>query len=67
MRTLLPEPLERALAALPQPFTVSEACRVLDTSRRVALPRLQLLDHGSVDSGNSPLRLHVLDQAAPRR
>ena len=35
--------LER-LAALPQPFTTSEARQALGTSRRVALPLLGLLD-----------------------
>jgi selenocysteine-specific elongation factor len=34
----------RALASLPQPFTVSEARRALDTSRRVAVPLLEHLD-----------------------
>jgi selenocysteine-specific elongation factor len=34
----------RVLAALPQPFTVSEARRALDTSRRVAVPLLEHLD-----------------------
>jgi len=33
-----------ALRALPQPFTVSEARRALDTTRRVAVPLLELLD-----------------------
>jgi selenocysteine-specific elongation factor len=33
-----------ALGALPQPFTVSEARRALDTTRRVAVPLLELLD-----------------------
>jgi selenocysteine-specific elongation factor len=32
------------LAGLPQPFTMSEARRALDTSRRVAVPLLELLD-----------------------
>jgi selenocysteine-specific elongation factor len=32
------------LAGLPQPFTVSEASRALDSSRRVVLPLLQWLD-----------------------
>jgi selenocysteine-specific elongation factor len=39
--------LERAvviLKALPQPFTVSEAKRALETSRRVAVPLLEQLD-----------------------
>ena len=33
-----------ALGALPQPFTVSEARKALDTTRRVAVPLLELLD-----------------------
>ncbi|GGW77006.1 selenocysteine-specific translation elongation factor [Streptomyces lucensis JCM 4490] len=32
------------LRALPQPFTLSEARRALDTTRRVAVPLLELLD-----------------------
>jgi selenocysteine-specific elongation factor len=32
------------LAGLPQPFTVSEARRALGTTRRVAVPLLELLD-----------------------
>lgn len=42
-----PDALERAaevLAKLPQPFTVSEARRALDTTRRVAVPLLEQLD-----------------------
>ena len=35
----------RVLAALPQPFTTSEARRALDSSRRVTIPLLELLDH----------------------
>jgi selenocysteine-specific elongation factor len=34
----------RVLVALPQPFTVSDARRALDTSRRVAVPLLEHLD-----------------------
>lgn len=34
----------RVLAALPQPFTVSEARRALGTTRRVAVPLLEQLD-----------------------
>lgn len=34
----------RVLATLPQPFTVSEARRALDTTRRVAIPLLEHLD-----------------------
>ncbi|MFT4297393.1 MAG: SelB C-terminal domain-containing protein [Micropruina sp.] len=34
----------RLLAAIDQPFTVSEARKTLDTTRRVAIPLLELLD-----------------------
>ncbi|MEH0938550.1 selenocysteine-specific translation elongation factor [Micromonospora psammae] len=34
----------RVLAALPQPFTLSAARQALDTTRRVAVPLLELLD-----------------------
>ncbi|MFC7485632.1 selenocysteine-specific translation elongation factor [Knoellia sp. CPCC 206453] len=42
--TALPSALER-LAALPQPFTTSEARQALGASRRVALSLLRRLDH----------------------
>jgi selenocysteine-specific elongation factor len=44
---LLPDSIQAAataLAALPQPFTVSQARQALDTTRRVAVPLLELLD-----------------------
>jgi selenocysteine-specific elongation factor len=44
---LLPGAVELAigtLAALPQPFTLSSARQALDTTRRVAVPLLELLD-----------------------
>jgi selenocysteine-specific elongation factor len=44
---LLPGSVERSvsvLAALTQPFTVSEAKQALGTTRRVAVPLLELLD-----------------------
>jgi selenocysteine-specific elongation factor len=44
---LAPDAFDRAadvLAALPQPFTVSEARRALGTTRRVAVPLLEQLD-----------------------
>ncbi|TDC32778.1 selenocysteine-specific translation elongation factor [Micromonospora sp. KC213] len=44
---LLPGALDQAaevLAALPQPFTLSAARQALDTTRRVAVPLLELLD-----------------------
>lgn len=48
---LLPGAVERAadvLAGLPQPFTLSTARQALDTSRRVAVPLLELLDQKGV-------------------
>ncbi|MPZ62458.1 MAG: selenocysteine-specific translation elongation factor [Propionibacteriales bacterium] len=45
---LLPSSIPDAaavLGALPQPFTVSEARKALSTTRRVAVPLLELLDH----------------------
>ncbi|MFF5175718.1 selenocysteine-specific translation elongation factor [Micromonospora sp. NPDC000089] len=44
---LLPNAVDdavRVLAGLPQPFTLSAARRALDTTRRVAVPLLELLD-----------------------
>jgi len=44
---LLPDALDRAvtvLAGLPQPFTLSEARQALGTTRRVAVPLLEMLD-----------------------
>jgi selenocysteine-specific elongation factor len=38
----------RALAALPQPFTTSQARQALNTSRRVAIPLLEYLDRARV-------------------
>ncbi|MFI9638441.1 selenocysteine-specific translation elongation factor [Micromonospora sp. NPDC051925] len=38
----------RVLARLPQPFTLSAARRALDTTRRVAVPLLELLDRRGV-------------------
>jgi len=48
---LLPDSVGQAatvLAALPQPFTVSEARQALGTTRRVAVPLLELLDRRRV-------------------
>lgn len=45
---LLPDAIETAatvLAALPQPFTTSDARKALGTTRRVAVPLLEMLDH----------------------
>ncbi|MET8255453.1 selenocysteine-specific translation elongation factor [Micromonospora sp. NPDC005197] len=48
---LLPDALDAAvtvLAGLPQPFTLSAARQALDTTRRVAVPLLELLDRRGV-------------------
>jgi selenocysteine-specific elongation factor len=48
---LLPDAVSLAaqrLAALPGPFTLSQARQVLDTTRRVAVPLLELLDRRGV-------------------
>lgn len=39
-----PDAAVRVLAGLPQPFTLSAARRALDTTRRIAVPLLELLD-----------------------
>jgi selenocysteine-specific elongation factor len=48
---LLPGSIQDAattLGALPQPFTVSDARKALDTTRRVAVPLLELLDRNGI-------------------
>ncbi|GIJ70701.1 selenocysteine-specific translation elongation factor [Virgisporangium ochraceum] len=40
------EEAARILAGLPQPFSASDARRALDTTRRVIIPLLELLDRG---------------------
>ncbi|MET0419026.1 MAG: SelB C-terminal domain-containing protein, partial [Actinoplanes sp.] len=44
LRPGAPDRAAAALAELPQPFTLSEARRALGTTRRVAVPLLELLD-----------------------
>jgi selenocysteine-specific elongation factor len=39
-----PDAAAAILAGIPQPFTLSDARRALDTTRRVAVPLLELLD-----------------------
>ena len=60
---LLPDAADEAvrrLAALPQPFTTSQARQALDTTRRVAVPLLELLDRRNLtqrlDSQHRSLR-----------
>jgi selenocysteine-specific elongation factor len=48
LRADAPQRAGAVLAGLPQPFTVSEARTALDTSRRVAVPLLELLDRRGV-------------------
>ena len=48
LRAGAPGRAARVLAGLPHPFTVSEARQALDTSRRVAVPLLELLDSTGV-------------------
>jgi selenocysteine-specific elongation factor len=44
LRAGTPDRAAAVLATLPQPFTLSECRRALDTTRRVAVPLLELLD-----------------------
>ncbi|NIH78214.1 selenocysteine-specific translation elongation factor [Amycolatopsis viridis] len=48
-----------ALAALTQPFTVSEARRALGTTRRVAVPLLELLDARRITAQAPDSRRHL--------
>jgi selenocysteine-specific elongation factor len=65
-----PQRAAAVLAGLPQPFTLSEARRALDTSRRVAVPLLELLDRTGATRRLPDDRRTVasgLDAAAPGR
>ena len=55
----------RALAALPQPFTASQARVHLDTTRRVVLPLLDLLDRRGLTTRLPDDRRRVNAAAAP--
>jgi selenocysteine-specific elongation factor len=48
LRAGAPERAAAALAALPQPFTLSAARQALGTTRRVAVPLLELLDRAGL-------------------
>ncbi|WP_116100821.1 SelB C-terminal domain-containing protein [Amycolatopsis thermalba] len=48
-----------ALVTLPQPFTVSEARRALDTTRRAAVPLLELLDARGITVQGADSRRHL--------
>ncbi len=63
---LLPGAVEDALtilSALPQPFTTSQARQALDTSRRVVLPLLQLLDRRGATRRHSDDRRDITRQS----
>jgi len=66
---LLPGSVERAvgvLAGLPQPFTLSTARQALSTTRRVAVPLLELLDQrGATRRLPDDRRMVVTRQAPP--
>ncbi|HEX2419072.1 MAG TPA: selenocysteine-specific translation elongation factor [Micromonosporaceae bacterium] len=59
------------LAELPEPFTVSEARQVLDTTRRVAVPLLELLDRKGwterLDDARRRIRSIPTDPTDPTR
>jgi selenocysteine-specific elongation factor len=48
LRAGAPQRAVETLTGLPQPFTLSEARRALDTSRRVIVPLLEHLDSAGV-------------------
>ena len=58
-----PQRAVRVLAGLPQPFTLSEARQALDTTRRVAVPLLELLDRTGVTRRLPDDRRSVIAQA----
>jgi selenocysteine-specific elongation factor len=69
---LLPDAVDRAirtLTGLGQPFTVSEVRQALGTTRRVAVPLLELLDRGGwtrlLSDGTRHLRLSGLAEREP--
>jgi selenocysteine-specific elongation factor len=66
LRAGAPQQAVPVLAGLPQPFTVSEARRALDTSRRVAVPLLELLDSMGVTRHLPDDRRILSDAAVPR-
>ncbi|MEV0802908.1 selenocysteine-specific translation elongation factor [Kribbella sp. NPDC050281] len=55
------------LAELPQPFTVSDARRALATSRRVAVPLLELLDRADLTRRVDDLHRRVAGEPQPPR
>ncbi|WP_053913741.1 SelB C-terminal domain-containing protein [Streptomyces sp. SCSIO 75703] len=65
---LLPDAAERAAAVLrelPQPFTLSEARKALDTTRRVAVPLLEHLDARGLTARPDPRHRRCPPAAGP--
>jgi selenocysteine-specific elongation factor len=62
LRVDAPERAARELARIPQPFTLSEARQALGTTRRVAVPLLELLDRRGLTRrlGDDPAYLRRL-------
>ena len=58
-----PELAVQRLAELPQPFTVSDVRMALGTSRRVAVPLLQLLDRANLTRRVDDVHRRVVDQS----
>ena len=58
-----PDLAVQRLAQLPQPFTVSDVRMALATSRRVALPLLQLLDRANLTRRDDDVHRRVVDQS----
>jgi selenocysteine-specific elongation factor len=65
LRAAAPGDAAQVLAALPQPFTLSEARQALTTSRRVAVPLLELLDRRGVTDRRPDDRRTVRRPAGP--
>ncbi|MEV4639960.1 selenocysteine-specific translation elongation factor [Actinoplanes sp. NPDC049548] len=64
LRAGAPERAAEVLAGVPQPFTLSEARRALDTTRRVAVPLLGLLDRTGATRRLPDDRRTVIDSGA---
>ena len=65
LRADAPPRAAQVLAGLPHPFTVSEARQALDTSRRVAVPLLELFDSTGVTRHTADDRRVVAARTPP--
>ena len=65
LRADAPRQAAQVLARLPHPFTVSEARQALDTSRRVAVPLLELFDSTGITRHTADDRRVVAAQPPP--